>query len=83
MAPLPCLLGILILGCLHAVVFVTWVDWKYHPHWLLELVLFFGIAFYMWSVSSSLEEIAKDLRRIADQSGAKPPPEDPQGLIGT
>lgn len=49
---------------------------------LIQVLIFFGVASFMWSVSSSLQQIANDLRTIADRSGSKPPAEDSEQLIG-
>ena len=49
---------------------------------LIQVLIFFGVASFMWSVSNSLQEIAKDLRTIAGRSGSKPLSEDPEELIG-
>lgn len=38
---------------------------------VFRVAVFIGIAVYMWSVSTSLEQIAKDLRRLADRTSGK------------
>jgi hypothetical protein len=48
---------------------------------VIRVVIFCGVSLYMWSVASSLERIAADLRRIADRSGPKQPAEDSERLI--
>jgi hypothetical protein len=48
---------------------------------VIRVAIIFGVALYMWSVSCSLEQIARDLRRIADHSGPKPPVEGSDRLI--
>jgi hypothetical protein len=50
---------------------------------IIRVVVFFGVALYMGSGSSSLEKIAKDLGRIADRPGPKPRGEDPERPIDT
>jgi hypothetical protein len=50
---------------------------------LIRVLIFLGIASFMWSVANSLEQIAKDLRIIAGRSGSKPPAEEPEQLVGT
>ena len=47
---------------------------------VIQVIIFFGVASFMWSVSDSLQQIAKDLRTIASRTGSKPAAEDPGDL---
>jgi hypothetical protein len=47
----------------------------------MQVVIFVGVAVFMWSVSSSLEQIAGDLKRLADHTGAKESVEDMDRLL--
>jgi len=46
-----------------------------------KVAVFVGVTLYMWSVSNSLESLARDIKRLADRSGAKEAAEDSQRLI--
>ena len=48
---------------------------------IIRVAVVFGVALFMGSVSSSLEQIARDLRRIADRAGPKPLPGEGSGLL--
>ncbi len=49
---------------------------------LIQVLIFCGVASFMWSVSDSLQQIAKDLRSVAGRSGSKPSAEDPEQPLG-
>jgi len=48
---------------------------------IVKVAVFVGVALYMWSVSSSLERLARDVKRLADRVGTKEPAEDSERLI--
>ena len=48
---------------------------------VIKAAVFVGVALYMWSVSSSLESLARDVRRLADRSGAKEPVGDSDQVV--
>lgn len=47
----------------------------------IQVAIFIAVGTFFWSVSNSLEQMAKDLRIIAGRYGSKPPAEDPEQLI--
>lgn len=50
---------------------------------IIRVVVGAGIAAFLWDVSHSLQEIARDLRIISGRAGAgsKPLDEDPAGFV--
>jgi hypothetical protein len=49
---------------------------------VIKVAVFVGVALYMWSVSSSLESLARDVKRLADRTGPKEPVGDSDQIIG-
>jgi hypothetical protein len=49
---------------------------------VIKAAVFIGVALYMWSVSSSLERLARDFKRLADCTGAKEPVGDSDQVVG-